>query len=297
MSSFRIGVFAVASTAFLMMFGFLVLRGKQAPDVRREDLRVVTTTPVIYSLTAKVLGDHGSITNLVPPGASPENYALRPRDASALARADVLVINGLGFEAFLEDEIREARQRGVRVVTASDGVPFTGNPPDPHVWVDPVRAASMVRTIAQDLAAFDPARAETYRDNAVTAVRSLLNLDEEFRAQLTPLTEKRFIAFHPAWGYFAERYGLEQAAVVEEIPGREPTAQELAALITLVRRTGVRALMSEPQFSSKIVEALKRDLGLTVHEVNPEGGELSASGYENFMRANVATFVRALNGT
>lgn len=291
-------VAVVAGAVLLTALGVTLLFSRAREPAARDGggLRVVTTTPVLYSLTTQVLGGDGTITNLVPPGASPENYALQPLDAEALSRADVVVMNGLHFEQFLEGALAAHTQRGVTVITASEGIPTAGDPPDPHVWVDPLRAVRMVENIADGLSYNDPAHAASYRARAAASAEHLRFLDAEFRSQLAPLSEKRFIAFHPAWGYFAERYGLEQLAVIEQVPGREPTAQELAELITLVRQTGVRALMSEPQFSPKIVEVLARDLGLAVREVNPEGGELSSEGYERFMRANVAAFIRALSG-
>ncbi|TSC71773.1 MAG: manganese/iron transport system substrate-binding protein [Parcubacteria group bacterium Gr01-1014_38] len=294
-------VAAVLFLAVLVVFGGWLLIGGRARNTQRayrsgDQLHVVTTTPVLYSLTAKVLGDRGMLTNLVPPGASPENYALRPQDAEALSRADVLVMNGLNFERFLEGVIGEARQRGVVVIEASAGIPTSEDPPNPHVWLDPLRAVTMVRNIAKGLAEADPSQTSVYKRNAAIAVAQLTTLHEEFKTQLSRVNDRRFIAFHPAWTYFVERYGLEQVAVIEEVPGVEPTAQELAELSDTIRRTGVRALLSEPQFSPKIVAALARDLvGLMVYEVNPEGGELTEDGYERLMRANVAVFVRALS--
>lgn len=301
----RIGIGIVVAT-LVLVGGWVVLQNRSAvPKPDANGLRVVTTTPVLYSLTAKILGDRGQLTNLVPPGASPENYALRPQNANALERADVLVRIGLNFERFLDRAVAEAERRGTKVITASDGVstlPVTAHEheeeedaPDPHVWVDPLRAITMVKNIATGLAAADPEGVEIYRTRAAQAERELRALDAEFRSRLASVSGKKFIAFHPAWGYFAERYGLEQAAVIEEIPGVEPTAQELAALVKAIRASGIRALMSEPQFSPKVVAALVRDLGLRVSEVNPEGGALTVDGYEKLMRENVEVFVRALS--
>lgn len=289
-------MFLVAALGALLALagGWFVQRRPHAPSAEHTVLRVVTTTPVLYSLTAKVLGSTAGLTNLVPPGASPETYALRPHDASALAAAEVLVTSGLGFEQFLGGAVADAARRGAPVITASAGIPTSGSPPDPHVWVDPLRARQMVQTIAQGLAAADPASAARYQERARDARAVLEALHEEFRAQLSAVSRKQFIAFHPAWGYFAERYEIEQVAVIAPVLGREPTAQELAELTALVERTGVRVAFSEPQFTPRIVEALAEDLGLIVYEVNPEGGELASDGYERFMRANVDVFVRAL---
>lgn len=308
----RIGVGILVAVLVLVGGWFVMPNRSTSPPPSERGLHVVTTTPVLYSLTAKVLGDRGEITNLVPPGASPENYALRPQDAGALERADVLVRIGLNFERFLDRAVAESERRGTKVITASDGVsPRTlgahgheeesaheeeeEGAPDPHVWVDPMRAITMVENIAAGLSEADPNGKKFYQERAAAVAKELRTLDAEFRRQFASVRSRKFIAFHPAWGYFAERYGLEQAAVIEEIPGVEPTAQELAELTRTIRASGVRALLSEPQFSPKIVETIAHDLRLEVFEVNPEGGELSVGGYEKLMRANVVTFVRALS--
>lgn len=310
----RIGV-GVLVAVLVLTGGWLVIQNRSAgPTPSVSGLRVVTTTPIVYSLTAKVLGDRGQLTNLVPSGASPENYALRPQDAGALERADVLVRIGLNFERFLDRTIAESEQRGVLVVTASDGISTLEatahgheeeenaheeeeeeGGPDPHVWTDPLRAITMIKNIAEGLTDADPDGAAIYAANAAQAEKDLRALDAEFRQRLAPVRGKKFIAFHPAWAYFAERYGLVQAAVVENVPGVEPTAQELAALTNTIRASSIRALMSEPQLSGKVVEAIARDLDLTVAEVNVEGGELTVDGYEQLMRANVDAFIRALS--
>lgn len=295
--------FGLLIAVLVIVGGWLLLRSRsdRPRPAARNGPQVVTTTPILYSLTANILGDRGTLANLVPPGASPENYALRPQDAEALERADVLVRVGLNFERFLDRAVADAERRGTRVITASDGIPTSEahgheeGAPDPHVWVDPLRAITMVENIAAGLSAADPEGTETYRTRAVGLTEKLRALDAEFRSRFATVRSRSFIAFHPAWGYFSERYGLTQVAVIEEVPGVEPTAQELTELVRIVRQTGVRALFSEPQFSPKIVEALARDLGLRVSEVNPEGGELGPDGYETLMRKNVETFVRTLS--
>ncbi len=290
----------------------------KATRVRAGDewLRVVTTTPILYSFTVNIAGEDAAVRNLLPPGASPHDYALRPEDAQAVHQADVIIENGLGLEAFLSRAI--ALNPTASRITASEGIATLPALPegdahagdaggdadeeqaesgeDPHVWVDPQRAQQMVQTIARGLAAADARNAERYAERAAAYLERLRALDADLQSLLRETPTKAFVAFHPTWRYFAERYGLRQAAVVERVPGREPTARELAELAADIRAAGVRALITEPQFSSRVAEVLARDLDLTIAQANPEGDALAADGYERLMRENAAAFARALGG-
>lgn len=275
---------------------------------------VVTSVPIIYSLTANVAGDAVRLENLLPPGSSPHQVSFTPGQARLLHDADILVVNGAGLEPWVDDMVAASGNKNLRVVVASKGleflrpgepVPIAGSKSDhdeeptnvdPHVWLDPANARRMVTTIADGLALGDPADADAFRKRAAAYDVRLEALDAEVRAALQAVPNLRFISFHSAFQYYARAFGLEQAAVIEEFPGKEPSPQYLAGLVRLVKESGVTAVFSEPQFSPRPAEALAREAGVTVYEVDPEGAVLAASLYEDLMRANTATFVEALGG-
>jgi ABC-type Zn uptake system ZnuABC Zn-binding protein ZnuA len=275
---------------------------------------VVTSVPIIYSLTANVAGDAVRLENLLPPGSSPHQVSFTPGQARLLHDADILVVNGAGLEPWVDDMVAASGNKTLRVLVASKGLEFLrpGEPVpipgsksdqteeptnvDPHVWLDPANARRMVTTIAEGLAQGDPADADAFRQRAVAYDTRLQTLDTEIRAALQGVPNRRFISFHSAFQYYARAFGLEQAAVIEEFPGKEPSPQYLAGLVRLVKESGVTAVFSEPQFSPRPADALAREAGVTVYEVDPEGAVLAASLYEDLMRANTATFVKALGG-
>lgn len=165
---------------------------------------------------------------------------------------------------------------------------------DPHLWLDPFLAMQEVERIRDGLMIADPQHRDIYAREAERYLLDLLALDREIRAVLADLPKHDFVAFHPAFRYFAYEYGLREVGVIEEVPGEEPSPQELVRLVEDVRRARVEVIFSEPQFSPKIVELLARDYGLRIAELDPlETGEFRRDYYEEIIRKNVATLVRA----
>ncbi|MBU2604129.1 MAG: metal ABC transporter substrate-binding protein [Actinobacteria bacterium] len=299
--------------------------GDRSPADQR--LLVVTSVPIIYTLAANVAGDSVRLENILPPGASPHQVSFTPAQARLVADADLVLVNGAGLEPWVDDLVAASGNTEVRVVAVTKGVEFLqpgepiplpsagpdngddhgGTPEgdhddapdgvDPHVWLDVANARLMVGVIADELAKVDPQGAADYRTRAAAYDARLAELDLEIGAALSDLPNRHFVSFHSAFLYYARAYGLEQAAVIAESPGKEPPPQYLAALVEKVRELGVRAVFSEPQFSPRAAEALAREAGIEVFEVDPEGSSLSPAMYEELMRDNTATFVRALGGT
>lgn len=257
-------------------------------------LNILVSIPPLYSMTLQVVGDAATVDYLLPPGAEPHDYALSPSDLTKINQADVIIINGLGFEQFLENVLAEAASRGVHIITASAGIPLVEA--DPHVWLSIANGIIETTNISAGLEQYDPAHATEYAANTATYVASLQELHDSASTDLSTVSHKQFIALHPAWAYFAKAYNLKQVAVVEEITGQEPSAQDLAKLLLAIETYGIPALFSEPQISDRIIQSLSQDTGVPVYSVDPEGTsvDFSADLYENLMRQNIKTFVHAL---
>lgn len=283
-------------------------RLRSAAPVDEGRLRVVTTFAPLYSFTAAIAGSDAVVENLLPPGVGPHDYAFAPSDVERLSRADLIVANGLGLEAWLSDAIRTANPE-VTLVEASAGIATRApdealrvgevgeeeeGPADPHIWLDPIRAQTMAANIALALATADPAHAAAYRARGATLSARLGALDRDIRAGLSGATDRRLVAFHDAFGYFAERYDLETVAVVEASPGKEPSPRDVAQIVSLIRRSGVKALFTEPQFSPALVEAIAVETGLVTHPLDPlETAVFTADGYFDGMRTNLVSLQAA----
>lgn len=165
---------------------------------------------------------------------------------------------------------------------------------DPHWWLSPVLAARSLGPVAEALAAVDPIHADDYRRRARETASAYLDLDRELAAALAPLAGKRFVSAHRAWVYFAERYGLVEAASIEPVPGREPSPRELKALVEEGRRGGLGRLFTEPQFPPAAARVVAREARLALTLVDPIGGVPGRETYPALMRFNAAAFRRGL---
>jgi zinc/manganese transport system substrate-binding protein len=248
----------------------------------------------------------------------PHDFQARPGDLLALQEARVLVKNGLGVEAFLDPLIRAAANPQLRVVDSSRGVAILqdhADAPDPHgeghghshggvnphIWLDPLRAAQQVETIRAALAAADPGCAEGYGRRAIATTAKLQELHRTLALKLKPYQGKAFVSFHAVAPYFAERYGLKAVALVD-VPEMNPTPADLQRVTAVVKANGIRALLREPQAEGPSFQALAKDLGLGIGTFDPlETGSEEASRdpatYVDTMARNAAQLVKAFGGS
>ena len=290
--------------------------GTPVPGVDRT--KVAVSIAPLADLAQQVGGEHVTVTILVPLVASPHTYEPTPAQVKEVAEADVLVLIGLGFEFWAEDVIESAANPDLIVVHTSESIEVIhdehqheeheiGNP---HVWLNPRNAMVQVKHLRDALIEADPAHRIEYEANAEAYLVQLETLDEEIAAQVATWSHREFIAFHPSWVYFAQRFGLTQAAVIEQTPGKEPSPAKLAEIIETARRIGARAIFAEPQFSSKAADTIAAESGAQVLFLNPLGGALrqaqdgtlrqaqdkakGPTSYFEMMRYNVAQMEKAL---
>jgi zinc transport system substrate-binding protein len=286
----------------LVAVTFLLSGCSGTPTSSADRIKVAVSIAPLADLAQQVGGEHVTVTTLVPPAASPHTYEPTPAQVREVAEADVLALIGLGFEFWAEDVIESAANPDLIVVRTSEGIEVIqdehgheehdiGNP---HVWLNPRNAMVQVRHLRDALVEADPAHQTEYEANTETYLAQLEALDEEIAAQVATWSQREFIAFHPSWVYFAQRYGLTQAAVVERTPGREPSPAELAEIIETARRIGAKAIFAEPQFSSKAAETIAAESGAQVLFLNPLGGAEGPTSYLEMMRYNVAQMGKAM---
>lgn len=264
-----------------------------------EKLLVAASIAPLADFAGQVGGEYVQVIALVPPGASPHTYELTPSQVEQMSRARLLVLNGVGLEYWAEKLAQSANNPSLIVVDTSEGIEIIKGDADepggnPHIWLDPKSAILQVENIRDALTMANPAHANAYRANAERYVDQLLSLDGEIVREVGTWSSRRFIAFHPAWVYFARRYGLEQAAVIESAPGREPTPAEVAEIVQTARRIGAKAIFAEPQFSSKAAQTIAEESGAQALFLDPLGSSLSDPGYLSLMRHNVAQMAKAL---
>jgi zinc transport system substrate-binding protein len=270
--------------------------GPQAPASGK--VRVAVSIPPLADFVRQVGGERVEVVTLVPPGASVHTYEPSPRQIEFVARAEMLVLNGLGLEFWADKVVKGSGNPKLLVVDTSVGVETIagdeGGGVNPHIWLDPAGAKIQVADIRDGLTKVDPGNSEFYRGNAARYIQELDALNKEIAARAQTWAHKEFVSFHSAWVYFARRYGLEQVAVIEEFPGKEPSPEYLAQVVNLARRIEARAIFAEPQLPPKVAQTVASESGKTVLLLDPLGGVESRNTYIELMRYNVGEMEKAL---
>jgi manganese/iron transport system substrate-binding protein len=229
-------------------------------------IAVATTISTLNSFVQGVGGEHVTVKNIVPIGASPETFSPAPQDVATVADANLLVENGAGLESWLDRLLHDAGNGNLRVVVCADGLPVKNN--NPHLWMDPVFAKQYVLKIRDALIALDPKHADDYRRNAASYNGRLDELIAQIRRQIAtiPPSQRYMIVFHNAWQYYNDRFGITTLGFVERNPGQEPNPEQIAQLIDLAKQHHVRGVFSEPEYSPKLLYSIAQSGGIKVVE-------------------------------
>jgi len=222
-----------------------------------EKIRVIVTILPQAEFVEKIGGERVQVSVMVPPGASPHTYEPTPKQLVEVSEADIYfqVGSGIDFELAFMDKIVKLNSK-MLVVNCSKGIEIFDR--DPHVWLSPRNAKKMVRNIYDALVQVDPKNREYYRRNMELYLEELDKLDREIREILKNVTNRRFMIYHPAWGYFAREYNLTQIPVEKE--GKEPTVRGLMALIDQARRLKMKVIFVSPQFDRKKAETIAESI-------------------------------------
>jgi zinc transport system substrate-binding protein len=274
----------------ILIFGILVFwavgcGGGSAGSPAKETL-VASFYPLAYA--AEEVGNGGvDVENLTPAGAEPHDLEVSPQDVAAIREADLVLLLGRGFQPQLED----AAGTGKKVLRLLDTPGLALRPDgDPHVWLDPLRYAKIVGRIGQAL----------QRPDAAARLQARLrDLDGEYRTGLAHCERHEIVTSHEAFGYLAERYGLEQVAITGLSPEVEPEPAKLQQVIELVRERGVTTIYFETLVSPRIAETVARETGAKTAVLNPIEGltknEISqGENYFSLMRTNLRTLREGL---
>jgi zinc transport system substrate-binding protein len=289
----------------------LQLDGASGAD---HKLRVVTSFLPVYCFTVNVTGDLAEVDNLLPPGVDPHDFQFSPREMKKLGSADMIIVNGLQLEPWLE-KVAQFSEKPKLIVEAAAGLKSElimgiaelgsqnrsktsfeeAGLPNPHIWLDPKLAAHAVTNILEALLKADPANATGYVRNATQYLERLEKLDRELHASLAPMEGEPIVTFHDAFPYFARRYGLRVVGVIEKVADVQPSPKYLTALGRVIRKERVKVIFTERQFSSRLAEQLGRDYHVPVAQLDTlETGDFKPDAYEAGMRNNLRILEKCL---
>lgn len=278
-----------------------------------EEVQVIATNSIIGNVVKEIGGDAIELFVLLPPGVDPHSYEPSPQDLIKVSQARIIFINGAGLEEVFLKRLLENASPDAFIVDLSEGIELLPCESksheehehelsvDPHVWLDPINVITWTQHIASALGKVDSQNARLYQKRASDYERRLLELDAWIKEKVTsvPLERRKLVTDHMAFGYFARRYGFQQVGTI--IPGvttlAEPSAQDIAELIELIKEEKVLAIFVSASFSPKMAEQIAQDTGvkvvpLYIESLSQPGGP--ASTYFELMQYNVSAIVEAL---
>lgn len=249
---------------FLILGSFLM----HAEPADSQPMEVMASIPPLAYFAKNIGRDKVDVSVMISPGANPHTYEPTPRQLEQVGRAQmyVKVGSGLEFELVWMDKITSLN-KDMFICDSSEGIKLMEMAGNPHVWLSPVNAIIMVMNIKDALIAIDPQNKEFYARNAQEFILKLDRLNKEIKKKLSLLTNRSFLVSHPAWGYFAAQYGLEEIPV--EMEGKEPSARELTQLIKKAKQHKIKIVFTSPQFNKRSAEVIAEEIGGRVEFIDP----------------------------
>lgn len=291
---------------------------------------VISTIKPIQALVYAIAGGADSpleLRQLLPDGASPHHYALKPSDSRALEQASLIFRIDSGLEVFL-DKALAGLPTTTNIVTLTlapgiEALPLRSphqhdedshdaasedkhaneheaateaSSQDLHIWLNPRNAIAMSHTITQALSQLDPAHTATYQTNAKQLIQSIEATDAHIRQQLQPLRDQAYLSFHDAWQHFDHHYGLTFAGAVTLDPARQPGAKHVQAIRQIIQQKQAVCLFQEPQFPPALIQTLVEGSSIKVGELDPLGMAipLDQKTYIHLLTNAADTFVQCL---
>jgi ABC-type Zn uptake system ZnuABC Zn-binding protein ZnuA len=297
-----------------LIVGLLLVSCSITPPSQTTPLKVIAIESFLADITQNIAGTHIHVDTLIPLGLDPHSFELTPQDAVKLSESQMVIINGGGFETWLQTFLQNTSDP-LHIVDASAGLisrkPKSGESAsdssatgesDPHYWLNPENVVRYVTNIRDALVAMDPSNNGDYQQNAQTYISQLIELDQWILnavAQI-PAENRILITNHESLGYFADRYGFQIAGAV--IPSTSsdamPTAKQLANLVAVIRTKHVKAIFLETGSNPDLAEQVARETGITIvntiytHSLTQQDGP--APTYLDMMKYDVTTIVQVL---
>jgi zinc transport system substrate-binding protein len=276
---------------------------------------IVASIFPIANLVTQLTGDWAEVESLLPASLSPHDAELPPDQLRLLARADLVVVVGLGLDPWAEKAVTALSDQRLTVTRFSDLIAGTATnssstsgertariePKNNHLWLDPVLTIKFVDALSAQLKKRYPEHADSIGLAAERLTADLHRIDREYAEQLAAVPEKRLITFHNAFDLIAERYGLDivvRLTDVELTPGGEVLPDRIREAIDAIHKHRLKSLYAEPEFPDQVIARLHEETGAEILTLDPQGNPAVAGyqTYQEMMRTNLATLVKGQGG-
>lgn len=258
---------------------------------------VVTTVAPITNIASNIAGERAQVAGIIPEGTNSHTFEPRPSDGDFLAKADLILVNGLDLEdpsinlaKAVKPEDTSIYELGSNAISRDEWVfdnsfPATGGKPNPHLWVSTAYAEAYAEESAKQLSQFDPEGADYYQKNLEAYLAKLKELDRVTQevVESIPAENRKLLTYHDSWPYWAKQYGFEVIGAIQPSDFNEPSAKDVAALIDQIRETGVPAIFGSEVFPSKVEEQIAQEADVKLANTSDDDlpGDGSANAMEN----------------
>ena len=292
--------FVLLTIAFFLIGTLLIITWKSTKPFSKmkstKKIGVAVSIIPLAEFVEKVGGDKVKVTVMIPPGASPHTYEPKPSQLKEVEKAALYVKVGtpIEFELAWMDKLLSFNQK-MLLVDASKGIKLIKKETikqtekqlhqgiDPHIWLSPVNAEIIVENIYQGLIKIDPENKKYYKNNKDNYIKELKELNKEISEVTYKFKGRKFMVFHPAWGYFAKDYNLLQIPI--EIEGKEPSPKDLANLIKQAKKENIKVIFAAPEFNTETAKLISREIN---------GKIILISSLEKNYISNIRKIVKAL---
>jgi zinc transport system substrate-binding protein len=283
----------------------------------------VTSSFPVYSIISQIVGGKGRVNYIVPAGSSPHVYSPKPSDIQQASQAAAFFYAADNYDGWAESIPAKSKIMLIKLLPKEFYNYFKDNHThgdleqanndttnqkkhkskdslinfkdvDPHFWMNPLAVKALVPVLIDTLSKLDPDNASTYKTNGELFIKRLELLDKQLSSITDNIYGKSLFLQHPSFLYFAKRYNLNYAGSIEETPGKEPSPKFIADLISKIKKSGTKAIFSEPQLNHKAAKVISEEANVFLFELNPVGGGDKIKNYSDLLLYNAEIIKKAL---
>jgi zinc transport system substrate-binding protein len=282
-----------------------------------DKLPIISSIFPIADMIRQVGGEHVDVVVVLPAGASPHTFEPKPSLIKKISSAKIFFMVGVGLE-FWAQKMVSLSGAGLKTVVLSKGIPlihatehFDGHEThhgknidsdfnlevaNPHIWLNPIIAKSMVNTIITALSEVDNRHLTYYNQQGQLYLDELDKLDDLIRKTVASFRIKKYVSFHASWDYFARQYGLQSVGVIEAAPGRNPTPALIKNIVASIKKYEIKAVFAEPQLNPRAAEVIANEANVKFLMLDPMGGPKLAgrNSYVGLMKYNLNVWKEAM---
>ncbi|CEG28295.1 metal ABC transporter solute-binding protein, Zn/Mn family [Bacillus sp. B-jedd] len=292
---------------------------RQQTEKSPDKLSIYTTVYPLQFFAERIGGEHAEVHTIYPPGADEHTFEPSQKDMIALAESDLFFYIGLGLEGFAEKAKTSLKNEDVTIVAAADKINLekaaleneedgheedehghSHSGIDPHIWLDPVYAKELAKSVMDGMAEKMPENRADFEKNYQKLIGDLDQLDKKFKVTASSAKNKEIIVSHAAFGYWESRYGIRQTSIAGMSTASEPTQKDMEKIISTVRKNGIKYILVEQNVSSKLAQAVHKETGAKIIHIHnlatrTDKDIANKETYLTLMEQNVDTLKKAMN--